>query len=130
MGKGILKEHTFSVDDFNQPKVVEGRKAIGVLIIRLILLEPGTNQNRPDMGLGIVSRFRYIQNSDLPKLTQELKTQISTYLTPYQNTSVNITMNEDLQLVFDIHVDDYSYKYVTEKQESNRITLVELKEQQ
>lgn len=127
MGNGILREYHMSVDDFNQPKKTEGKSAIGVLLIRLILLEPGTDQNRPDMGLGIVSRFRYMQESDMDALSEELKNQINTYLAPYSTVNVSITMDNDLQLIFEVSVDDTTYKYVTVQQKNNNeITLSEL----
>lgn len=126
MSSGPLREYHLSVDDFNQPKKSEDATALGVLIVRLILMEPGTNPNRPEMGLGIVSRFRYMQESDLPSLSTELKNQLSTYLAPYKNVDVSISMNSNLELVFDIKVEKQSYKYVTSKQENNKITLSEL----
>lgn len=127
MGNGILREYHFSVDDFNQPKKTEGKSAIGVFLIRLILMDPGTNQNRPEMGLGIVSKYRYMQESDMDALSAELKNQINTYLAPYSTVNVSITMDTDLQLIFDISVDDYTYKYVTVQQKNNNeITLSEL----
>lgn len=126
MANKILREYHLSVNEFNQPKKSEEAEAIGVLLIRLILLEPGTDQTRPGMGLGIVSRFRYMHDSDMPRLTRELKEQIATYMAPYKNISAKITMNSDLQLVFDIKIEKNSYKYVTSQQENNKITLKEL----
>ena len=57
---GILKEYSMSVNDFNQPADAKGKKAIGVLLVRLLLMEKGTDPMRPDMGVGIVSRYRYM----------------------------------------------------------------------
>lgn len=124
--RDILRERHFSVDDFNQPKKSEGKDAIGVLIIRLILMEPGTDQTRPEMGLGLVSKFRYMQPSEMQRLSSDLKNQLSSYLTPYSNVKVTITMDKEKQLTFDIKIDDNVYKYVTSEQESNKIMLSEL----
>ena len=56
----MSKDFLFSTDNFNQPKVVvEGKEAISTLLESLILLEPGTNPVRPEMGVELVSRYRY-----------------------------------------------------------------------
>lgn len=123
MAREIIKENHFTIDEFNQPKKSQGKDAIGVLVIRLILLEPGTDQTRPKMGLGIASRYRYIQESDLDKLSDDLKEQIATYLAPFSKVKVTITMKSDYSLVFDIVIDDDVYKYQTEKQNSNSETI-------
>ena len=36
---GILKEYAMSVNDFKQPAEALGKKAIGVFLVRLLLLE-------------------------------------------------------------------------------------------
>ena len=41
---------------FKEPRETTGRKAIGALIVRLLLLEPGTDPNRPEMGVELVSK--------------------------------------------------------------------------
>jgi len=125
-GTGKLREYHVTVDDFKQPKKSEGRKAIGVLIIRLILLEPGTDPVRPEMGLGIVSKYRYMQKDGMDELASNLQQQLSKYLVPYSNVTVEMTMNDNLQLTFDIHIDESTYKYITSQQESNKITISEL----
>ena len=46
-----MKEFVISTNAFELPKILEGNEAEYTLIIRLLLLEPGTNQNHPDMGI-------------------------------------------------------------------------------
>lgn len=121
-----IREYHLSVNEFNQPKKSEKAEAIGVLLVRLILLEPGTNPVRPDMGLGIVSRFRYGMETDIPAVAAELKRQIDKYLPEFQNVSVKITTNSSKELVFDINIDNDIYKYVTSQQENNQISITEL----
>lgn len=48
-----MKEHVLSLNDFNMPKVFDASNSIYVLIVRIILLEPGTFQSHPEMGIGI-----------------------------------------------------------------------------
>lgn len=75
-----FKEYLLSINEFVQPKVLKGESAAYTTIIRLILLEPGTNQTHPDMGIGIRSRYRFSDSADISKLQTELKEQMKTYL--------------------------------------------------
>ena len=54
-----MKEYSISINEFNKPKEYDGINSLYITLIRLILLEPGTYQTNPNMGVGIVSRFRY-----------------------------------------------------------------------
>lgn len=124
-GDGIFKEYHMDVDDFKEPRATEGKKAVGVLIVRLLLLEPGTDPMRPEMGVGLVSRYRYMFPDRLSELKQEISRQLETYLFPYQTVGIELDMY-DKELTIDITIDDYTYKYVTKQQEGNRITLKQL----
>ena len=75
-----LREYVLSINEFVQPKVLKGESAAFIDIIRLFLLEPGTNQTHPDMGIGIRSRYRFSDTSEISTLKQEVKSQIETYL--------------------------------------------------
>lgn len=75
-----LKEYLLSINEFVQPKVLKGESAAFADILRLFLLEPGTNQTHPKMGIGIRSRYRFSDTSEINKLKQEVKDQMETYL--------------------------------------------------
>lgn len=75
-----FKEYLLSINEFMQPKVLKKDQAAYTDIIRLFLLEPGTNQTHPDMGIGIRSRYRFSDASEIYKLEQEAKDQMKTYL--------------------------------------------------
>ena len=124
---GILKEYIIGTDDFKQPKKVLGKKAIGVLLVRLLLLEPGTDPMRPEMGVGLVSKYRYMFPDNLGELKRDISDQLARFLFPYQRIGINMKV-EDKELRMDITINDTTYKYVTEEQEDNTITLKELKE--
>ena len=125
-----LHEYNLSTDHFNMPEVIKNREAVGLLISRLILLEPGTNPNRPEMGVGLVSHFREMFPNDLPALKKRLYDQLSTYLPEYANAQIELTAAPDNQLSFKITIDDMVFKYVTVEQEDNKVTLAELQETQ
>lgn len=122
----IFREYLIGTDDFNNPKVVYGKKAIGVIVCRLLLLEPGTNPMRPEMGVGIVSKYRYMFPDNLNELKRDIAYQLNKYLFPYQRVSITMWVETDKTLRMDIVIDDNTYKYVIEEQEDNRITLEEL----
>lgn len=122
----VLKEYHLSTNDFYEPTVSTDKTALGVLLVRLILLEPGTDPTRPHMGIGIVSRYRYMTPDSLLDLKRDLSQQISMYLTPYVS-NVNIVLElSDGEIYFTINIDDAIYKFVTEEQEDNKVTLRQL----
>lgn len=122
----IFREYLIGTDDFNNPKVVYGKKAIGVIVCRLLLLEPGTDPMRPEMGVGIVSKYRYMFPDNLNELKRDIAYQLNKYLFPYQRVAITMWVETDKTLRMDIVIDDNTYKYVIEEQEDNRITLEEL----
>lgn len=75
-----ITDHALALDSFLNPVTYKGRSAIEVLLCRLILLEPGTIQTHPNMGVGIVSRYRNAPSSELAVLDDDIKNQINTYL--------------------------------------------------
>lgn len=123
----IFKEYLISTNDFKRPKIVYGKKAIGVLIVRLLLLEPGTNPMRPEMGVGLASKYRYMFPDRLADLKRDIYDQLDKYLFPYKNIQITMSI-VDKELRMDITIDDNTYKYVTIEQEDNTITIKELQE--
>lgn len=121
-----LHEYNISTDHFNQPEVVKNREAVGLLISRLILLEPGTNPVRPEMGVGLVSHFREMFPDNLQELKRRLYNQLSAYLPQYSNAEIELTAAPNDQLEFKITIGEEVFKYVTVEQEDNKVTLTEL----
>lgn len=75
-----ITEYALSLDDFLNPTTYKGRSAVEILIYRLILLEPGTIETHPNMGVGIVSRFRNMKETELSELDDAITQQLTTYL--------------------------------------------------
>lgn len=122
----ILKEYVIGTNDFNQPEEYLGKKAVGLLVERLLLLEPGTDPMRPEMGVGLVSKYRYMFPDKLNELKNNVADQLERYLFPYQTVNIKFS-TKDKELTIDITVDDYTYKYVTAEQENNKtVTLTQL----
>lgn len=103
------REYVCSINNFNEPVVYSKERAIGVLLTRLILLEPGSNPLHPDMGVGI-KRYRYTIKT-LDKLKKRVEEQIKTYLPCFTSSSVDIELLENHLCNIKITIDDVIYIY-------------------
>lgn len=88
-------EHALLVDSFNKPAVYYNNDAIGIKIIELLLMNPGTYPTKPYMGLGLVANYRYTFFDDLPSLQTAITEQIETYLPEFAPVMVNLQKNEE-----------------------------------
>lgn len=103
----LTPEILFSVNKINKPKELTDAQTIYLFLIRLFLLEPNTFQSNPDMGIGLVSRYRYANSIDLDDLKYEAKDQISKYLPGLETVDVDIsTENNDKNLNIQIKIND------------------------
>ena len=103
------REYLFSVNKFNKPIVYDKKKAIGLLLIRLILLEPGSDPFRPAMGVGI-KNYRYAMGK-LDELRERVKDQIQTYLPCFNAANVSLVHTPDHLCNIEITIDDTIYVY-------------------
>lgn len=101
-----IKEYLMTTTKFSKPKVVKDRDAIYTLLVKLALLEPGTYESHPDMGLGLRSKYRY--SYDANKIKTDYKKQIQTYLPMLTNIEV-LTEIKDHYLLIEVHIDDVNY---------------------
>lgn len=127
------KEPCLSIDEFNKPSVLKGRDAISTLLIHLILLEPGTYFNKPGMGVGLISRYRYNDKNSLETLQEDIRSQIDSYLPEFDAVDVNVYMDRHSpekekgnEIVIEITIDKVIYKYETVQQNDNKIGLIDL----
>lgn len=82
------KEYMLSVDNLSRPKVVEGTEAIASLIIRLLLLNPGSDPLHPEMGVGLES-FRFCLNR-IDDLESRIKAQLETFMKEFAYSEVRV----------------------------------------
>lgn len=95
------KEYLLSLDNFNRPAEVTGGKAVAYLIARLIMMEPGSDPLHPDMGVGLVSKYRYSNKTD--DLKNAIKDQISTWLPDFvSDTDIALVITPDKVLNVEI----------------------------
>lgn len=88
-------EPLLSIDKKNLPLVAKDGDAMSLLLIRLILMEPGLIQTHPDMGVGLVSRYRYCNESDMKQLNNLIKSQINCYLPQFAVNEVKCEMAQE-----------------------------------
>lgn len=124
-----FKEYLLSINEFVQPKVLKGESAAFIDILRLFLLEPGTNQTHPDMGIGIRSRYRFSDTSEIGKLKQEVQDQIETYIPELLVMDIQIeTFNTTLAIFITTKNDSvYAIAYNTETGKIGSLTLDDIK---
>lgn len=105
-------EGLFSTNDYNTPKTITGKEEIAVLIIRLLLLEPGTDPLHPEMGVGILSRYKHCLEDDISELQLEIQKQITVYMPQYQTVSVTAQLISS-ELYLTVNIDDTLYNFTT-----------------
>lgn len=112
-----MKEYLLTTNEFLEPTVVEGSDAYGILLTRLLLLQPGTNPLHPNMGVGLGPKYRFISEDDMPMLQTLIQDQVNTYL-PSEFTSVVQAYLEikpkSKYLLITIIADDTKYVFDTE----------------
>ena len=119
------REYLLTTNRFKEPSVVNGKEAIGLLLLRLIMLDPGTDPLHPDMGVGI-RNFRY--GMDIKEtLKKRITEQIDTYLPYFSDATVSLIWAPDHTLNVEIYYDGIAYVYET-GQTSNPITLSDISE--
>jgi len=112
-------DYVFSINPINKPELLEGAKAVYTLLVRLFLLNPGTYQSNPDMGIGLVKNYRYGTDEDIEDLKSNAQEQISTYLPGFETVSVDIDRDETQKILnINITLDGtpYQLNYNTELQ--------------
>lgn len=125
----IFKEYTLSINEFMQPKVLKGEQAAYTDIIRLFLLDPGTNQTHPEMGIGIRSRYRFSDTSQISTLREEAKVQMQTYLPNLLTMDVQIETYGSTLAIFITSEDEtiYGIGYNTETGTIGGLTLDDIR---
>lgn len=112
-----FKEHLLSLNNFSMPKVLDNTDAQYVLIVRLLLLEPGTFQSHPNMGIGLRSRYRFRNDDDLlASLGNDIKNQLTKYLPLLQVNEVKLTIVKN---TLNIIIDTADGAYVLAYDEQN-----------
>lgn len=110
----MLKEDLFSINEYNKPKISKGRDAICLLLLRILTLTPGDSQRYPEMGVGLVTQWRYVDSEKLPELKNVIEKQISEYLPSFQTLDISLGININTkELLVDVNIDNTLYSFTT-----------------
>lgn len=91
-----------------------------------MLLTPGTIQTHPEMGVGIVTKWRYCDLEQLGDLQLEITRQISTYLPSIKLVDVTLKAKpHSKELIIEIKANGILYILETDN-ENNTIRLANL----
>ena len=121
----MYREYLLKFDNFGNAKILTDQPAIACLLTRLILLEPGTNPLFPEMGVGIVSKYRYLGEDQEPNLKRDIQTQINRYLPEANCTDVVLIYNDDKSVDLEITVNGEVFLY--QSKTLSPITLEDIK---
>jgi phage baseplate assembly protein W len=92
----LKKEFFLEIDEFNQTKSTEGLLALAKLIQNLILTEPGTYPNNPDLGIGISNyKFEFLDDSTINLIRSRIDSQISKFIPESQIDEILIQKAND-----------------------------------
>lgn len=124
----FAEEHLLSVNEYQEPKVLKNHEAAYTLIVRLILLDPGKDRDRPDMGVGLVSKYRYSFTDNLEELRMRIRDQIVTYLPDFLSVEVNLKASGN-SLAIQIKTDNITYgmKFNSDSGDLLPLTLDDIK---
>ena len=93
-------EPLLSVDKYYKPLVAKDFDYTTLLLVRLILLEPGTIQTHPDCGVGLVSKFRYSTDVKMRDLEIRIKEQIVKYLPQFSLVRVRCELEDKIIKIY------------------------------
>lgn len=116
-------DHLFTTSVFNKPLVIEDKEAILTLIVRLILMEPGTMSFIPEAGVGLVSKYRYLSKDMIPTLERDIEDQISRFLPYFKTVDIQITMDTNKILYIELNLDDNLFTLKSTISKNNEVSL-------
>lgn len=77
----LKDELTFNFSDFNKPEVKQDLYALSRKILNLLLIEPGTYPDTPDLGIDIAKyQFDLLTDETLLKIQGEISRQVEKYI--------------------------------------------------
>lgn len=117
--KSTIKEYSLGIDKFNRPAVYDEPKSTYIKIVRLILLEKGTYPTRPNMGVGLISNYRYFDDIKVGarKLKQDIMDQINTYLPEYKAVVIDTEFDKK-NITIDITINKITFQLTYNKEEN------------
>jgi len=90
------------------------------ILTRMLLLNPGTIQTHPNMGVGLVQRYRYSMEGAEVQLQSDIRFQIDNYLPQFQGANVTVRFkNKGFQIFITLDNMIFAFLYDIE---NNKLT--------
>lgn len=102
--------YTISTSEFNRPEVIRGPKGQAFYVMQLLLMEKGTNPLKPEMGVGLISNYRFT-NINKNALENDLKDQVNTYLPEVNFSGLDLIIDADNTAHIRIRIDNTVYDF-------------------
>ncbi len=90
-----MRENLLSVDSYNKATQLTKKQGNYYNLIRLFMMNKGTNPLFPAMGIGLRSKYRFITEDNIPELQEVAKEQIDTYLPELSIENIEIEVNDE-----------------------------------
>lgn len=91
-----MDEHLMSVTKTQTPKILTGVLGDEMMIVRLIFMEPGLYETHPDMGVGLVSKYRFKDIDSIEAtLPDAIKGQMRTYMPQITDPEVIVSFKKE-----------------------------------
>lgn len=87
-----IYDYPLSINKINLPKELENIDALTLYLKKLIIMDKGTYESNPNMGVGI-RNYRYDDPSNLLLLKNEIEDQIMKFLPYFSTIDVNVEYN-------------------------------------
>lgn len=117
-----MEAHLLAKNSFGMPRVLSDGDADYMHIVYLLLLEPGTFQSHPNMGVGI-RRYRFINDDDiLDTIQTNIRKQMEAYLPSIDVSTVTLSIMEDKTLGIAINTENGIYA-LTYNPDTNNIDV-------
>lgn len=121
-----INEYLISKNEFETPKELKDRAAVCIWLIRLLLLTPGSIQSHPNMGVGLRSKWRYVNMDKLDSLESEIQKQIMTYLPKFKLVEVSVQQQSSNTISILINIDKATYAFNNTEQGLEPLNLSDL----
>jgi hypothetical protein len=106
-----IHEFSLSVNSFNEPLTYEDAEAVMILLTRLLLLDPGTIQSHPEMGVGLTTKFRYGLDGSEILLQTTFREQIDKYLPDFQAAEIRVQLVDHSYRIY-ATLDNYLFSFM------------------
>ena len=92
----LRNELFLDFDNFNQPKIKKDNYALAQLILNLLLTEPGTYPDTPELGINIAQyQFEFLNSNITSKIQNKIEKQVDLYIPSNNIQKIIVLVNNN-----------------------------------